>query len=92
MPRITVHGAFDYNRSILFREDSGQISELANTEKSAMDGIDHVGHSGLLILHINLWMGALYWLSRSVARRMYRPISKGMQNYNQYTAFHYFFD
>lgn len=63
LPCVTIYGAADNDRSILFGENSCKISQLANTNESALDGVHHMDHSGVFVLHIDFWLGTFHRLS-----------------------------
>lgn len=77
MSGLAVHGAANHHRSILFRENSRQISGVAHQEQSHLDGDNHVDYSCLIVFHFHFRVGASGRLSRPSPRRVYCAVFKG---------------
>lgn len=77
VPRFTVHGSTDHSRPLLLGQNCGQISELAHQEQGHLDGDHNVDRTGHVVLHIDLWLGTLSWLSGFAARSVCRAVPQG---------------
>lgn len=73
---IPVHGIIDHNRSILFGENSGPISQLAHEKSRNLDGHHHLDHTGPPLLHQYFRLGAFYRLQGPGSRPVHRAISQ----------------